>query len=141
MRFSESISGRLKSPRSQTAEFVWLTKVKDFSVLQNLLCFLSLLCVTFRRTLFKPRVRVLPPPDLNDGTTLSTTNRNLNICTVFPSLRFSLPSTFTCNSPLLHHSTQRPFSLDVAMARAARDIPVKPPDLPGDSQTTNIWTD
>ena len=28
MRFSHSVSGRLKSPRSQTAEFVWLTNVK-----------------------------------------------------------------------------------------------------------------
>ena len=41
---------------------------------------------------------------------MPTTNRHLNIFTVCPSLRCSLPLTYNCYSPLLHHSTQSPFS-------------------------------
>ena len=33
----------------------------------------------------------IPPPDLNDRTTIPTTNRNLNVIVVFPSLRFFPP--------------------------------------------------
>ena len=55
--------------------------------------FLSAPPFMFRRTSFNPRVRVSPPPDRNDRTILSITSRNPNICTVIPSLRFSLPLT------------------------------------------------
>ena len=50
--------------------------------------------LTYRRTSFQPRVRASPSPDPNDRTTLPATNRHLNIFTVFPSLRLSLPLTY-----------------------------------------------
>ena len=40
---------------------------------------------------FNPRVRVSPPPDRNNRTTLPITNRNPNIFTVISSLRFFSP--------------------------------------------------
>ena len=41
---------------------------------------------------------------------MPTTNPNLNVIVVFPSLRFSLPCPLNLSSSLLHHTTQSPFS-------------------------------
>ena len=49
--------------------------------------------LTYWRTSFLTRVRVLPSPDPNDRTTLTATNHQLNIFTVSPLLRLSLPLT------------------------------------------------
>ena len=55
--------------------------------------FLVLHSLFFGALLFNSRVRASPPPGRNDRTTLPTTNRNPNIFTVIPSLRFSLTLT------------------------------------------------
>ena len=72
----------------------------------------------FRRTSFNPRVRASPPPGRNDRTTLPTTNRNPNIFTVIPSLRFSLSLTLFLLLATAALSTQSPFSLDAAVTKA-----------------------
>ena len=48
----------------------------------------------FQRTSFNLRVRLSPPPDHNDRTSLPITNRNLNIFTVIPSFRYYIPLTY-----------------------------------------------
>ena len=72
----------------------------------------------FCRTSFNPRIRASPLPDRNDSPTLPYTNRNPNIFTVIPSLRFPLPLTqflLLATAASLH---PKPFSLDAAVTRA-----------------------
>ena len=114
--------------------------------------FLSAPPFIFRRTSFNPRAGA-SPPGRNDRTTLPTINRNPNIYTVIPSLKFYLPLPNSYYSPLLYRSTQIPFSLDAAVSRAV-DVEesqymcpssrqarctVKPPWPAGNSQTINKY--
>ena len=83
----------------------WGNKIADFQLEMKLfpqkairwgaICMYLLVLrrLFFWRTSFNPRVSVSSPPDRNDRTTLPITNRNPNIFTVIPSLRFSLPLT------------------------------------------------
>ena len=66
-------------------------KQQTNNFLRSVYVFLSALQFIFRRTSFNPRVRASPLSGRNDRTLLPTTNRNPNIFTVIPSLRFSLP--------------------------------------------------
>ena len=64
--------------------------------------------LTYRRTSFSPRVRVLPSPDPNDRTTMPATNRHLNIFTVFLSLRVSyFTSVLEKRSQCLPYNAER----------------------------------
>ena len=95
----------------------------------------------------------IPPPDPNDRTTIPTTNRNLNVIVVFPSLMFFPPLSL---NPILVTVTPyypKPLFPDATVTRAAlgggkpghisasRNMSVKPPNTPGDSQTTYIRPD